>query len=216
MIKDHLGNHFESESSMVRHYNIPRQTFRSRIDKGWSLEKALTFGKKSHTVHDHLGNKFSSISSMVKHYGISYQAFLSRRAKGMSLKDALTTPLAKYTKSQNIKDHLGKHYNSYKELAEAYDLDEKTLKVRLYRGWSLEDSLLCSTHKHSEYSKEVSVSIEDHLGNTYPSYSSMAKAYGISFNALYHRLNSGWSVKDALTTPVRAKKKGTLYRKRRD
>ena len=216
MVQDHLGNHFDSESAMTRYYNVPRPTFRSRIAKGWSLEKALTYGKKSHAVKDHLGNEFSSISSMVKHYGISYQAFLSRKAKGMSLKDALTTPLAKYTKSQNIKDHLGKHYNSYKELAEAYDLDEKTLKVRLYRGWSLEDSLLCSTHKHSKYDKEVSVSIEDHLGNIYPSYSSMAKAYGISFNALYHRLNNGWSVEDALTTPVRVKKKGTLYRKRRD
>lgn len=216
MQTDHLGNNFESESAMVRHYNIPRPTFRSRIEKGWSLEKALTSGKRSYAVTDHLGNKFSSVSSMVKHYGISYQAFLSRRNKGMSLEDALTTPLAKYTKSQNIKDHLGNHYNSYKELAEAYDLDEKTLKVRLYRGWSLEDSLLCSTHKHSKYDKEVSVSIEDHLGNTYPSYSSMAKAYGLSFNALYHRLNNGWSIKDALTTPVRSKKKGTIYRKRRD
>lgn len=215
MVQDHLSNYFDSESAMTRHYNVPRPTFRSRIEKGWSLEKALTFGKKSHVVKDHLGNEFSSISSMVKHYGISYQAFLSRKSKGMSLEKALTTPLSKYTKSQNIKDHLGNHYNSYKELAEAYDLDEKTLKVRLYRGWSLEDSLLCSTHKHSEYSKEVSVSIEDHLGNTYPSYSSMARDYGLSFNALYNRLNSGWSVKDALTTPVRAKKTGTLYRKRR-
>lgn len=215
MVQDHLGNYFDSESAMARHYNIPRPTFRSRIEKGWSLEKALTSGKRSYVVIDHLGNKFSSVSSMVKHYGISYQAFLSRKAKGMSLEKALTTPLSKYTKSQNIKDHLGNHYNSYKELAEAYDLDEKTLKVRLYRGWSLKDSLLCSTHKHSEYSKEVSVSIEDHLGNTYPSYSSMARAYGLSFNALYHRLNSGWSVRDALTTPVRAKKTGTIYRKRR-
>lgn len=216
MQTDHLGNNFESESAMTRYYNVPRPTFRSRIENGWSLEKALTFGKKSHTVQDHLGNEFSSISSMVKHYGISYQAFLSRRNKGMSLEDALTTPLSKYTKSQNIKDHLGNHYNSYKELAEAYDLDEKTLKVRLYRGWSLEDSLLCSTHKHSKYSKEVSVSIEDHLGNIYPSYSSMARAYNLTFNALYSRLNSGWSIKDALTTPVRAKKKGTIYRKRRE
>lgn len=216
MIQDHLGNQFKSVSSMAEHYNISRNTFISRINGGWSLEKALTYDKRDFSVKDHLGNEFPSLLSMTDKYGISYQAFLSRRKKGMSLEEALTTPLAKYTKSQHIKDHLGNKYNSYKELAEAYDLDEKTLKVRLYRGWSLEDSLLCGTHKHSEYSKEVSVSIEDHLGNIYPSYSSMARAYGLSFNALYHRLNSGWSVRDALTTPVRAKKTGTTYRKRRD
>lgn len=44
------------------------------------------------------------------------------------------------------------------------------------------------------------------LGNkkkTYPSIKAAALDYGIQYITLYRRLKMGWSVKKALTTPVR-------------
>lgn len=43
---------------------------------------------------------------------------------------------------------------------------------------------------------------------TFPSIQAAGKAFGIPYNTLYQRLFIvGWSAKDALTTPVRKRKK---------
>lgn len=42
---------------------------------------------------------------------------------------------------------------------------------------------------------------KDHLGKEYPSFTAMAKAYGLTYNAVKKRLASGWDLKRALTTP---------------
>lgn len=41
MQTDHLGNNFKSVSAMTKHWGISRTTYLSRINMGWSIEKAL-------------------------------------------------------------------------------------------------------------------------------------------------------------------------------
>ena len=41
--------------------------------------------------------------------------------------------------------------------------------------------------------------VYDHLGNSFSSYTSMAKYYGLKAITLSHRLKRGWSLEDALT-----------------
>lgn len=41
---DHMGQKYESVDAMCRHYRVAVSTFKDRIKKGWSLEKALTVG----------------------------------------------------------------------------------------------------------------------------------------------------------------------------
>ncbi len=45
--------------------------------------------------------------------------------------------------------------------------------------------------------------VKDHLGKNYVSMSAMARTYGISEHLLITRLGRGWSLKRALTTPIR-------------
>ena len=45
--------------------------------------------------------------------------------------------------------------------------------------------------------------ISDYLGNKYPCLTAMAKDYNIKPSILRYRLSAGWSLKDALTLPVR-------------
>lgn len=45
---------------------------------------------------------------------------------------------------------------------------------------------------------------KDHLGNSYPSRRAMARAWEISEGTLSARLKAGWSLKKALTAPLRA------------
>lgn len=44
--------------------------------------------------------------------------------------------------------------------------------------------------------------VTDHLGNKYRSLSLMARTYGIKPITLRDRLERGWSIREALTTPV--------------
>lgn len=41
-IIDHKGNEFSSTKEMLRYYNIHKNTYQNRINRGWSLKKALT------------------------------------------------------------------------------------------------------------------------------------------------------------------------------
>lgn len=41
-VTDHLGNKFSSISAMCKYYQISRSTYNHRVERGWTLEAALT------------------------------------------------------------------------------------------------------------------------------------------------------------------------------
>lgn len=225
MQTDHLGNQFNSVSEMVKYYGIPRPTYISRIKLGWTLEEALTVpsikdgGNFKATnslkgLEDHLGNKFNNKTQMAKYWGISSAQLHNRLSSGLSLEEALTKPTTargKY-KKREVVDHKGNSYRSVAQMARSYGISSITLHERLKRGWSVEESLTTpvDTSNYRKSKKITNVKVQDHLGNWYDSYYSMAKAYDLSFSTLYGRLVTlGWSVEKALLTPTQKRKVGT-------
>ena len=90
-VKDYLGNQFDSVKDMYAHWGIRRDTYNSRLRKGWSLEEALTTPLMNNKrCKDHLGNEYESKGDMFKTYGVSYSAFTKRIDRGWSLGEALT------------------------------------------------------------------------------------------------------------------------------
>ena len=214
-VHDHLGNHFKSVAAMARHYGLSRNTYLSRIEFGWSLEKALTTSTKGEEVEDHLGNKFNNNSQMARHWGISPSLYHRRVKLGLSVKDALMTPVSKKNSSIEVTDHLGKQYKSLGSMAKAYGLKPVTLSDRLSRGWSIEEALTTpvDTTNHRKSEKITKVEVQDHKGVWYNSYYELAKAYGLSFSTLYGRLvRLGWSIEEALLTPTQHRSSGTRKR----
>lgn len=143
MQTDHLGNHFKSVSAMTKHWGISRTTYLSRINMGWSVEKALTFTIREESrpkggAVDHLGNKFKSRSQMLTHWGIRRDTYNSRLRRGWSLKEALTTPS---TNNNRCKDHLGNEYDSKGDMFKTYGVSYSAFTKRIDRGWSLEEAL---------------------------------------------------------------------------
>ena len=227
MQMDHLGNHFKSVSAMTRHYGIPRPTYISRINSGWSIEEALTVPvlkdgsnyrayKSLGSVVDHLGNHLNNNAQMARHWGIS-PSILHRRVhdKGMPLKEALTTPISRKHSAQEVTDHLGNKYRSRSLMAKAYGISSLTLGDRLKRGWSVEEALTTpiDTSNYRKTKKVSKVKVQDHKGKWYDSYYELAKAYGLSFSTLYGRVAKlGWSIEKALLTPTQERKTGTRKR----
>ena len=86
MVKDHKGNIFESKNEMYKYYNLRKQTVKSRLKMGWSLEQSLTTPTKRfvscltrlpkkeneskfHPM-DHLGNNYKHVHEYPKYWGI--------------------------------------------------------------------------------------------------------------------------------------------------
>lgn len=221
MQTDHLGNHFKSVSAMTKHWGISRTTYLSRINMGWSVEKALTFTIREESrpkggAVDHLGNKFKSRSQMLKYWGISPATYYNRTHKeGLSMEEALTKPIAKTFSFQEVTDHLGNKYRSLSLMARTYGIKPITLRDRLERGWSIREALTTPVDT-STLRKTVNVKgikVQDHKGVWYNSYYELAKAYGLTISTLYGRLvRLGWSIEKALLTPTQERKSGTRKR----
>lgn len=93
-IKDHLGNYFDTTKDMLEYWGIPRDAYNKRLNKGLSLEEALTLPlvniRGTRKCKDHLGNEYGSKDAMAKVYGVKYHTFAKRLRLGWSLEEALT------------------------------------------------------------------------------------------------------------------------------
>jgi hypothetical protein len=133
-VTDHLGNEFPSISAMCRHYNTNSSSYKYKLDKGLSLEEALTKSSPmAICVTDHLGNKFPSISAMCKYWNISDNSYKKRMHQGWTMKDALTKTV--YTNVPII-DLYGNEFSNIKSICAYYNLSIPTYKARLRNNYS--------------------------------------------------------------------------------
>lgn len=106
-------------------------------------------------------------------------------------------------------DHKGIEYTSVSAMCKAYNIGRTTYQQRLKKGignttflrriddgWSLKDAL---TQNVSSITKTV----QDHLGNKYPSIQAMITAYGLNVSTYNTRKKHGWSLEEILTTPIK-------------
>ena len=96
-------------------------------------------------------------------------------------------------------DHLGRRFPSRAAMAEAWGLPPNMLTSRLAGGWPLEKAL--TVPPGASRCSPVS----DHLGRVFPSFRAMARAWGMSYDTLWGRLHRGYSLRRALTVPVRGR-----------
>lgn len=93
----------------------------------------------------------------------------------------------------------GVEYGSYKELAEALEVDYRTLTAALRDGCSLQEAIL----KAKAYTPRVGL---DYEGEHYDSRADLAGVHDVPVNRLKSRLARGMSLQDALTTPKKEKR----------
>lgn len=93
--KDHLGNEFASRAKMCRAWNVPVTTFVHRIEKGMSIEEALTLPARGSNLPkvDPDGVEYASFSEMARAHGFLVSTLRYRLLIGMPLKLALTAPI---------------------------------------------------------------------------------------------------------------------------
>ena len=203
-VLDHKGNSFQSNFEMARYYGVPALTLAKRLERGWSLERALTesIRTQSNEVQDHLGNSFSSETEMFKHYGVSRKTAVNLLRADFPLKDVLTRNENLANSSRIWRDHLNKPYKGLKAMVTHYGLNTSVFYQRQRAGWTLKDTLETPLGDHTN----KGVPCKDHLGNEFPSASQMLKHYGITQSAWLYRREHGWSLEESLTIPIGSKK----------
>ena len=97
---------------------------------------------------------------------------------------------------RKVRDHLGNEYQTLRDMANAYGINYLTLCQRLKKKMSLEEALTPALELKN---KPKPITAPD--GKEYPSFRSLAMAYGIRLTTLHNRLKK-MSLEEALTTPV--------------
>lgn len=74
-IKGPDGFTYPSQAALARAYGISPIAFRSRLNTGWDIEKALTTPVKSHGAVGPDGKKYRTLRSLLFDYGISVNRY---------------------------------------------------------------------------------------------------------------------------------------------
>lgn len=173
----------------------PRQ-LEVRIRKGWPEKHILHVGPiKGPGAWDHLGRHYRNEPEMCAAWGVKYGTYRRRLYRGRGLEEALT-----YVKRRRpTVDHTGRRFPTFRAMCDAWEQPEKRVSRRLAKGWSLERALTAPPLK-----PWGSAPCTDHTGRQFPSKGAMCKAWGIAQGLVCNRVRcNGWSLKRALTTPVR-------------
>lgn len=140
--RDHLGNDYPSLTAMAKANNMSEGCLRQRLERGMTIEEALTTPiKKWHHSRsvgcvDHLGNKFESYRKMCDYWKIKYELFMHRFNNGWSVKDALLG------KENVVTDHLGNEFESIKEMCHYWKINYRSFSYRRnVLGMTLEQAL---------------------------------------------------------------------------
>ncbi len=146
------------------------------------------------------GTKYRSVKQMTNEHGVHYCTYLKRRERGLSISQALglESVVDGRSKAKGVKryEYQGKEY-TVAELAEISGIPENTVRDRLKRGGTVEQSMSRNILKKGVLTAQREVSRvgkgSPHLemvvgGVTYKSYKSLADAYGMKDYVVRQRI----------------------------
>ena len=109
-----------------------------------------------------------------------------------------------------FKDHKGNSFATLKEMCEHWGISVRLFFKRTAMGYSLM-RVLTTDVKLGAFSQLIAgrnaKQVTDHEGTVFQSVSALCKHWGISMSTYNQRIKKGMSVKEALLTPIKQRKK---------
>ena len=145
---------------------------------------------------DHLGHVFEQKKAMCDYYDITVGAFSSRIKQHWSLEEALTKPVVQFEGNRGNRVAVeGKIYNSIQDACAAYGIQYNTYYKRLKMQFTPQEALMLGR-------LGIEKPCKDHFGNPYPQMKQMCMRYHINVRAFLGRIQTGWSLANALEKPM--------------
>ena len=194
-VKDFVGNCFYSVKHMCTYYKTTEEMFNWRLENGYSFREALTTPHYVGKIKKETQNikQTQIINTGLQENGLIIPPVYDKTNECQQTSTYLIEPIkpkssinTSLTASAAIKPPCV-NISDYEQIRK-----EKLKHRKIIR----------------EQNKDVvKLHIEpiDHLGNKYKSVAEMACIYDITAMALRYRLSMGWTLKQALTTPIKHK-----------
>ena len=144
------GIGYKSRRQACKKYNIKEVTVRKRMERGWSLENAVTTPARFHYVpNDDLGSgtaksvtvegkKFRTISEAAREYGLIPENVQVALQKGFTIEQALKLEIRPTEASFFFE---GKFYKSREHLCRKFNFSSSLMHNRLNRGLTIREAL---------------------------------------------------------------------------
>lgn len=173
----------------------------------WATMKEQQNNRRNNTLINFKGET-KTLKQWSEKYNINCVSLLSRISREWSFEDALTTPIGESEKNQE-----NYHLITYKgitktvtEWAQYYNMSVTTLFGRINEAnWSIEKALTTLVGESAGNSNLITYN-----GKT-KNLLEWSEEYNISHSTLITRINRGWPIEKALTTPIKELKKDRTY-----
>lgn len=141
------GEYFSSIKLAAEKYNIPYETFRERLNTGWTPEQAAGLTPPPHRTRNPETyivdrKKYHSINHLSEVFGLRANYITKKLRQGFSAQDICKRTLPKTNKTNKAKEVTvaGKKFNSQKEAADFHKVNPQTFASRLSKGWTPESA----------------------------------------------------------------------------
>lgn len=188
------GQYFPSKQALFRHYSITAQTVKNlQYQKGLTFEHAVesAINGKTKKVDSraifYKGQRFKSKNQLLRHLGISSGGVYVYEKQGYSFLEGVDIILRK--KENRRIEYDGKIFDSLRQLARAYNLDEYMLRKRLREDKLPLEQAMSLTAK----TRQVTV-----FGRVYDSVIKVSEHYGVHYSALCDYLYKFQDIERAL------------------
>lgn len=201
---------------------IGEKAVKERIDSGWTIEQA--FGVDTPPAYREGvkytnnggprqggngwlvdGKRFCSIQHIADHYGVLLYRTKARLQRGWTIEQAIGLEPRNHKNAIYIEVTVeGRTFPNIKAAADFYGVKESTANGRLRRlGWTPEEAFGVVEKKvFSKNYKPITVA-----GVTFETNAAAARFYGLTVNAWFMRLHSGYTPEQAAGLEPKPKKK---------
>ncbi|MEO2202525.1 hypothetical protein ABGV42_02060 [Paenibacillus pabuli] len=185
------GRKYSSIESLAEEKGIVYSSLRKRLNKGMTLEEALSKPfKKRHNARqvEIAGKVYDSISSLAREKGIDKDKLIAM----VNTRENIETAVHDAETLTREVELWGTSYKSLSDLATKYSVDPSTLAFHFRKeDTSLEDALMECLNKGITYK-----------GVKYESFTSLCADYGHMSGNVYARLVEGWALDESLTREI--------------
>lgn len=193
---EYQGEIYESISELASAYNVKVSTLHSRLNRGWSLEKALESSSVDVNARckgvSYKGVTYSSFVDLAMTLKVEYSMFMNIY-RGRGCKDIDKTLNFYKNKTKKYILH-GNVFNSLSDVATYYGLDDAIF----YKAHSKNKGALSLQDCVKQCLLDSEVTFK---GKKYKNLDSLLSCYNLTHSLFHTRLGIGWDLARAIETP---------------
>lgn len=184
------GVEYPSLAALSDAYNMKAETVQYRLNKGWSLEDALTV-PLSRVRFEYDGVKYNSLKEFSDDYELPYSILSHHYNRTMDINLALEKTFVSMAKEKPVL--WGNKYESYQDIATAYGISVSRLIRSVQKGNKIENVVM-------DLLENSTVTF---MGKEYNGIRDICAEYSVQPINIYNRMLYGMDLLTAITKPIR-------------